>query len=39
VLPLNQEALAPIPDPRLAADISVPEHVQRYIERTKKSSS
>src|SRR5262249_55919996 len=39
VLPLNQEALEPIPDPRLAAGIAMPEHVRRYIERTKKSST
>ena len=39
VLPLNQEALAPIPDPRLAADIPLPEHVQTYMQRTKKSST
>ncbi len=35
VVPLRQEALAPVPDPRLAADIPAPEHVQRYIQRGK----
>jgi nitroimidazol reductase NimA-like FMN-containing flavoprotein (pyridoxamine 5'-phosphate oxidase superfamily) len=39
VLPLNQEALAPIPDPRLSADIPVPEHVRAYIKRAKKNSA
>ena len=30
VLPLCQEALEPIADPRLASDIPLPEHVRRY---------
>jgi hypothetical protein len=38
VVPLRQAALAPIPDPRLAAGVDVPEHVQRYIRRTGKGS-
>jgi nitroimidazol reductase NimA-like FMN-containing flavoprotein (pyridoxamine 5'-phosphate oxidase superfamily) len=30
VLPLRQEVLQPIADPRLAADIPLPEHLRRY---------
>lgn len=39
VLPLRQEALPLIPDPRLPADIPVPEHVQHYIQQIKKSTA
>lgn len=38
VLPLRLEPLAPIADPRLAADIHVPEHVQQYQPRSNKGS-
>ena len=36
VLPLQMEALEPIPDPRLAKEVAVPEHVQRYRQRSNK---
>jgi nitroimidazol reductase NimA-like FMN-containing flavoprotein (pyridoxamine 5'-phosphate oxidase superfamily) len=39
VVPLRQEALEPVSDPRLAAGIAVPEHVQSYIRRAKNGSA
>jgi uncharacterized protein len=33
-IPLHLEALTPVPDPKLARDIPVPEHVQSYRQRT-----
>jgi len=38
VLPLRQEALEPIADPRLASDIPLPEHLRRYRASTLPSS-
>jgi hypothetical protein len=38
VLPLRQEALEPIADPRLAPDIPLPEHLRRYRPTTLTSS-
>ena len=32
ILPLQQTAAAPIPDPRLLAGVSVPSHVVNYME-------
>jgi nitroimidazol reductase NimA-like FMN-containing flavoprotein (pyridoxamine 5'-phosphate oxidase superfamily) len=38
VLPLRQEALPLVPDPRLAREIAVPEHVQQFIAHTNKNT-
>jgi hypothetical protein len=37
VLPLRLDPQVPVPDPRLGADIPVPEHVRRSTPRSNKS--